>query len=301
MPSRPGRATTRARRSPSSSPATIRRSLQRAAGRRSHRTARSPTRPRPTPRASRPSASAQSTTAVPRTAGPTRARCRRSRSPWRPSTTCPPSPREPIRRCSRMPPRRRSAPGRPAITPGPASEAGQTVGFAVASSDPALFALGGQPAVTAAGTLTFTPAPGTHGVATITVRAVDDGGTAGGGSRHERPAGLHDHGRQPVARRPTPIRPACSRTTRPASRSTCSRTTPTPRAIRSSVASYDDSTIANGSLTSNGGGSFTYVPATHFAGTDTFSYTASRRQRQHRHGSRDDHRHRRARSAGGGG
>ena len=48
-----------------------------------------------------------------------------------------------------------------------------------------------------------------------------------------------------------------------------------------SVASYDDSTIANGSLVNNGGGSFTYVPATHFAGTDTFSYTASRRQRQH--------------------
>ena len=28
-------------------------------------------------------------------------------------------------------------------------------------------------------------------------------------------------------------------------------------------------------LTDNGGGSFTYVPAPHFAGTDTFSYTAS--------------------------
>jgi hypothetical protein len=42
-----------------------------------------------------------------------------------------------------------------------------------------------------------------------------------------------------------------------------------------SVASYDDSAIANGGLVSNGGGSFTYVPATHFAGTDTFSYTVS--------------------------
>ena len=80
-----------------------------------------------------------------------------------------------------MPRRRLSAAGRRAITPGPPNEAGQTVGFAVSNSDPALFALGGQPAVTAGGTLTFTPAPGTHGVATITVRAVDDGGTAGGG------------------------------------------------------------------------------------------------------------------------
>ena len=41
------------------------------------------------------------------------------------------------------------------------------------------------------------------------------------------------------------------------------------------MASYDDSTIANGSLSHGAGGSFTYVPATHFAGTDTFSYTVS--------------------------
>ena len=54
------------------------------------------------------------------------------------------------------------------ITPGPANEAGQSVGFSVSSSDPALFALGGQPAVTAGGTLTCTPAAGAHGAATVT-------------------------------------------------------------------------------------------------------------------------------------
>jgi hypothetical protein len=41
-----------------------------------------------------------------------------------------------------------------------------------------------------------------------------------------------------------------------------------------SIVSYDDSTIANGGLTSNGGGSFTYVPATHFAG-EAFTYRAT--------------------------
>ena len=160
------------------------------------------------------------------------------------------------------------------ITPGPASEAGQTVGFAVASSDPALFALGGQPAVTAAGTLTFTPAPGTHGVATITVRAVDDGGTAGGGIDTSAPQTftITVVNQSPVANADSPGMLEND----PAGVTFNVLTNDSdPEGDLLSFASYDDSTIANGSLTSNCGGSFTYVPATHFAGTDTFSYTAS--------------------------
>ena len=53
--------------------------------------------------------------------------------------------------------------------------------FAVSSDNPALFTGGGQPAVSSSGTLTFTPATGAHGVANVSVRAVDGGGTAGGG------------------------------------------------------------------------------------------------------------------------
>ena len=160
------------------------------------------------------------------------------------------------------------------ISPGPANEAGQTVGFAVSSSDPALFALGGQPAVTAGGTLTFTPALATHGVATITVRAVDDGGTAGGGVDTSAPQAftITVVNQSPVANADAPS--VLENDPVGVTFNVLANDTD-PEADPLSVASYDDSTIANGSLTSNGGDSFTYVPATHFAGTDTFSYVAS--------------------------
>ena len=72
------------------------------------------------------------------------------------------------------------------ITPGPAGEAGQSVGFDVSVDDPTLFAV--QPAVASDGTLTYRPAADANGAATVTVRAVDDGGTAGGGSDTSNPA-----------------------------------------------------------------------------------------------------------------
>ncbi len=72
-----------------------------------------------------------------------------------------------------------------AVSPGPASEAGQTVGFDVSAAQPSLFSA--QPAVAADGTLTYTPAPDANGTATVTVRAVDDGGTANGGDDTSAP------------------------------------------------------------------------------------------------------------------
>ena len=67
-----------------------------------------------------------------------------------------------------------------AITPGPANESTQTVSFTASADDPALFS--SQPAVAPDGTLTYTPAPDANGLATVTVTAVDNGGTANGGS-----------------------------------------------------------------------------------------------------------------------
>jgi hypothetical protein len=67
-----------------------------------------------------------------------------------------------------------------AISPGPgAAESTQSVTFSVSDDNPALFAA--APAVSPAGTLTYTPAPNASGSATVTVSAVDDGGTANGG------------------------------------------------------------------------------------------------------------------------
>jgi hypothetical protein len=65
------------------------------------------------------------------------------------------------------------------ISSGPANESSQNVSFMVTNDNPGLFA--GQPSVDVSGTLTFQTTLLAIGAATVTVRAVDDGGTAGGG------------------------------------------------------------------------------------------------------------------------
>ena len=71
-----------------------------------------------------------------------------------------------------------------AISKGPANESGQSVDFIVSNNNNALFV--DQPAVTATGTLTYTPAADANGSATVTVRIHDDGGTANGGVTRAR-------------------------------------------------------------------------------------------------------------------
>ena len=65
------------------------------------------------------------------------------------------------------------------ISAGPASESAQTVDFIVSIDNAGLFA--SQPAVSADGTLTYTPAADAFGTAMVTVQLHDDGGTALGG------------------------------------------------------------------------------------------------------------------------
>jgi HD-GYP domain-containing protein (c-di-GMP phosphodiesterase class II) len=65
------------------------------------------------------------------------------------------------------------------ISPGPPDEAAQTVSFSVSVDRPSLFST--QPAIAADGTLTYRPKALALGSATVTVRAVDTGGTANGG------------------------------------------------------------------------------------------------------------------------
>jgi hypothetical protein len=66
-----------------------------------------------------------------------------------------------------------------AISRGPADEGGQTVNFIVTNNNSGLFSV--QPAISATGTLTFTPAASAKGVATVSVQIHDNGGTANGG------------------------------------------------------------------------------------------------------------------------
>jgi hypothetical protein len=65
-----------------------------------------------------------------------------------------------------------------AISAGP-GEGGQSVTFTVSNDNPTLFTA--APAVSPTGTLTFTPSPNAFGVATVSVQARDNGGTANGG------------------------------------------------------------------------------------------------------------------------
>ena len=66
------------------------------------------------------------------------------------------------------------------ISPGPATESGQSVTFVVHPDNPGLFSA--QPAITPDGTLTYSPAPNANGSTSVTVTAHDDGGTANDGS-----------------------------------------------------------------------------------------------------------------------
>jgi hypothetical protein len=66
-----------------------------------------------------------------------------------------------------------------AMTAGPADEAAQTLLFIASNSNPGLFSV--QPAISAAGALTYQPAANASGSAIVTVRLRDNGGTANGG------------------------------------------------------------------------------------------------------------------------
>ena len=65
------------------------------------------------------------------------------------------------------------------ILEGPTNESSQSVSFNVTNDDNALFS--SQPAISPAGTLTFTPAASANGTAMVSVYLKDDGGTENGG------------------------------------------------------------------------------------------------------------------------
>ena len=71
------------------------------------------------------------------------------------------------------------------MTAGPADEAAQSVSFAVSNDEPGLFSA--QPQVEPDGSLTYAAAADSSGTATVTVRAVDSGGSADGGDDTSAP------------------------------------------------------------------------------------------------------------------
>ena len=161
------------------------------------------------------------------------------------------------------------------ISPGANSEAGQVVAFLVTNDNNSLFE--SQPAIAPDGTLTFTPAANANGSAIVTVRARDDGGTAGGGTDtsaaqtftiavqavNDPPAANPD---SPTVAEDDPVGVTFDVLANDDDADTGDTRT---------VSSYDGSTVVNGTLTDNGGGSFTYIPDSGFTGADAFTYVAA--------------------------
>ena len=69
-----------------------------------------------------------------------------------------------------------------AISAGPSNESGQHLNFQISTDNDSLFASGGLPAIDpSTGTLTYTPATNAFGIAHVTLKLHDDGGTANNG------------------------------------------------------------------------------------------------------------------------
>ncbi len=72
-----------------------------------------------------------------------------------------------------------------AAVPGPPHEQTQTIAYTATADNPDLFSE--QPAISPDGVLSFTPVDGAVGLTTVTVTAIDDGGTANGGENTSDP------------------------------------------------------------------------------------------------------------------
>ena len=158
------------------------------------------------------------------------------------------------------------------VSPGPANEAGQTLSFQLAgNTNPSLFAV--QPSVDpATGALTFTPAPGVSGTATISLALKDDGGTAHGGVDTSAPQSFRiTVNGAPVAQADTFVLSNSSSSASLAGGVLANDSDPNGDALTAHLVDGP----AHGTLTLNADGSFTYAKGADFAGLDEFTYQAS--------------------------
>jgi hypothetical protein len=158
------------------------------------------------------------------------------------------------------------------IAAGPADEGAQTLTFVIEGNDnPGLFLT--QPAVSATGTLSYAPAPDAKGVANITLRLVDNGGTANSGSNSSMAVTFAI---RVVANEP-PVTADDSYTTLEDTQLVVAAP---GLLVNDSDADGDALQVAlvsppaSGSLGLNTNGSFTYTPADNVIGPVTFTYRA---------------------------
>ena len=157
-----------------------------------------------------------------------------------------------------------------AISAGPSNESGQTVDFLVSNDNNGLF--GTQPAISPAGTLTYTPAANASGSATVTVRIHDNAGTANGGADtsapqtftitvtavNDSPTAGSDSASTPV-NTPVTINPLGNDNAGPGE---------SGQAL--TITGKTNGTSGTVTFTAT---SVTYTPAVDFVGTDSFTYT----------------------------
>lgn len=160
-----------------------------------------------------------------------------------------------------------------AISPGPVNESAQVVNFLVSTDNSLLFSA--APSISAAGTLTFTPAPNAFGTALVTVQAQDNGGTGLLGADTSAPQTfvitIHPLNDAPVA-----VDDAFTGI------DGAGLTVAILGVLGNDIDVDGDpltarivTTPANGVVTFLGDGSFTYVPIVGFRGTDRFTYVVN--------------------------
>jgi CSLREA domain-containing protein len=151
------------------------------------------------------------------------------------------------------------------------NETGQSLSFLVSgNTNPGLFST--LPSVGADGTLTYTPAPNAHGSAVVTISLKDNGGTANGG-RDTSGSQTFRITVLPVNDAPVGVDNTYSFF------EDVSLSVSTPGVLGNDTDIDSDTLVAelvsnpaNGSLTLNANGSFTYTPQANFNGADSFSY-----------------------------
>jgi VCBS repeat-containing protein len=156
---------------------------------------------------------------------------------------------------------------------GGADEAGQTFSYNVSNSNNALFSA--QPAISPAGTLSYTSALNAFGTATVTVSVTDSGGTDNGGD-NTSPAQSFDIEVTPV--NDAPVATDDSYTENEDTQLTGNVIIDdTGDGVDSDVdgdgLSISSSTdVSHGTLVLNGNGAFTYDPNLNYCGPDSFTY-----------------------------
>jgi len=152
------------------------------------------------------------------------------------------------------------------IVAGPPAESAQMLTFLVSNDNPSIFAA--QPAIDATGTLTFTPAPDSNGIAHVTVVLKDDGGTNNGGIDSTAPQSFT-----------ITVLPVNDPPVAQSQLVTLNEDTPTPITlvatdIDDDLLSYPATPPSHGSL-SGTAPNLTYTPVANYFGPDSFTFVAT--------------------------